>query len=229
VIRAVVVVALCGFLSACATQAIKITENLEWDGSKHKVLLMPLDVKLSELTAGGVLEPKAEWTQQAEQHITAAVNEFFRTERSVNLETADNWVKETELPIQLTKLHEVVGTSVLLHAYLPQLKLPNKGDKFDWTLGMDTQILKEHYGADYALFLFVRDSYASAGRAAVIVIGAFLAVGIHGGQQVAFASLVDLNTGDIVWFNRLAREAGDLRTAKPANDTVKLILDNFPK
>lgn len=227
--RAVVVVALCGFLSACATQTFKTTENLNWDSTKHKVLLMPMDVRLSELSAGGVLEPKADWTLEAEKHITAAVNEFFRTERSVNLATTDDWVKQAELPIQLVKLHEAVGGSIALHAYLPQLKLPNKGDKFDWTLGSDAKILKDHYGADYALFLFVRDSYTSAGRAAVIVIGAIFGVGIPGGQQVAFASLVDLDTGDVVWFNRLARGAGDLRTAGPAKDTVKLILDKFPK
>lgn len=228
-IRAIYVITLCVFLNGCVTQAIKTTDNLEWDGSKHKVLLMPMDVVLSELTAGGLLEPKAEWTQQAEQNITDAVNAFFRDERSVRVVATDDWVKEAELPVQLVKLHGTVGGSIVRHAYIPQLKLPNKGDTFDWSLGTDAQVLRDRYGADYALFLYVRDSYTSAGRAAVIVVGAILGVGISGGQQVAFASLVDLQSGDIVWFNRLARGAGDLRTPDPAKDTVKLILDKFPE
>ena len=44
-----------------------------------------------------------------------------------------------------------------------------------------------------------------------------------GGQQVGFASLVDLNSGQVVWFNRLARETGDLRTADEAAETDKAL------
>ncbi len=228
-IRRMTVVALCLLLSACATKALKINQNLEWDGANNKVLLMPLDVQLSELTAGGVTEPKAEWTAKAEKHIKTAMDEILRTDLSAKLVEADDWVRDEDLPVQLVKLHQAVGVSILLHAYAPQFKLPNKGDTFDWSLGIDTQALKKRYGADYALFVFVRDSYASAGRAAVIVFGALLGVGIPGGQQVGFASLVDLDTGDIVWFNRLARAGGDLRSEKPAMETVKLLLDGLPK
>jgi hypothetical protein len=84
------------------------------------------------------------------------------------------------------------------------------------------------HDADYALFLFVRDSYATAGRVAVIVVGALLGAGIPGGAQVGFASVVDLKTGDIVWFNRLLRPQGDLRTPDAAAETVKaLVADSF--
>ncbi len=49
-----------------------------------------------------------------------------------------------------------------------------------------------------------------------------------GGQQVGFASLVDLETGDIVWFNRLVSGVGDLRTAEPARAAVDDLLADFP-
>jgi len=57
---------------------------------------------------------------------------------------------------------------------------------------------------------------------------AVLGVGVAGGQQVAYASLVDLETGRVVWFNRMARAGGDLREAQPAAETVGSLLYGFP-
>ena len=131
--------------------------------------------------------------------------------------------------LQLVKLHGAVGNSILIHQYLPNAKLPTKKEGFDWTLGPDARVLKEAYNADFALFIFMRDSYSSSGRVAVIILAALFGVGIPGGQQIGFASLVDLNSGQIVWFNRLARAEGDLRTAQPATASIDLLLKDFPK
>ena len=49
-----------------------------------------------------------------------------------------------------------------------------------------------------------------------------------GGQQIGYASLVDLNDGRILWFGRLARNSGDLREATPAAETVEALLSDFP-
>jgi hypothetical protein len=45
---------------------------------------------------------------------------------------------------------------------------------------------------------------------------------------MAFASVVDLNTGDIVWFNRLISTTGDLRNQKEANKSVANLLKGLP-
>ena len=91
------------------------------------------------------------------------------------------------------------------------------------------QPLRSRTGADYALFIYVRDSYASDGRKLVMVAGAALHIGMLGGIQSGFASLVDLRTGDVVWFNQMARAAGDLRTADAAAESVNVLLTDFPK
>mgnify|MGYP006887600109 CR=1 FL=1 len=95
-------------------------------------------------------------------------------------------------------------------------------------LGSVAAISRSHE-ADYALFLYVRDSYASAGRVAVIVVAALMGAGVPGGSQVGFASVVDLKTGDIVWFNRLVRQAGDLRTPDAAAETVRALVSDSLK
>ena len=121
-----------------------------------------------------------------------------------------------------------MGRTILVHKYVPQLALPTKSEKFDWTLGPNAQELRETTGADYGLFVFIRDSYTSAGRAAVIVFAALLGVSVPGGYTAGFASLVDLNTGDVVWFNRLVSRSGDLRTAGPARDVINSLLAGIP-
>ncbi|MGH8650332.1 MAG: hypothetical protein ACREUP_13675, partial [Burkholderiales bacterium] len=71
-------------------------------------------------------------------------------------------------------------------------------------------------------------SYATAGRVAFVVVAALMGVGVQGGSQVGFASVVDLKTGEIVWFNRLVRPQGDLRTPDAAAETVKsLVADSL--
>ena len=49
-----------------------------------------------------------------------------------------------------------------------------------------------------------------------------------GGEQVGYASLVDLNTGRVVWFNKLDRLWGDLREPEAAVETVDALLKGFP-
>jgi hypothetical protein len=61
------------------------------------------------------------------------------------------------------------------------------------------------------------------------MVGALLGAGIPGGSQVGFASVVDLKTGDIVWFNRLVRTTGDLRTAEAATETVDALVGDSLK
>jgi hypothetical protein len=124
-------------------------------------------------------------------------------------------------------LQAAVARAIDLHHFGP-LGLPTKEGKLDWSLAEAVQPVKKATGADYALFSWVRDSYASAERKAAMIGLALLGVGITAGMQVGYASLVDLNTGQVVWFNRMMRGHGDLREAQPAAETVNALLNAFP-
>ena len=195
---------------------------------KPSIVLMPLDVELSILTASGLLEPQAEWTQSANRYIHDAMQQEF-AQRSARFVSYDNSTTDaTSTLVQLEKLHEVVGYAALVH-HVGQAKLPSKQGRFDWTLGEDVSALKQASGADYAMFVFIRDSYASGGRVALQVGAALLGVGVPGGQQIGFASMVDLDTGEIVWFNFLHSASGDLREADNAQSTVGKLLEGLPE
>ncbi len=216
---------------SCTPATYNVRDNFKPAENKvSKILIMPLDIELSELTAGGLKEPKADWTQAAKTHIMSALDKSMRAVNA-NIQSCDPSVETPEqarINQQLSKLHEVVGGTILIHKYIPAFNLPTKKDSFDWTLGGGVKTLKDLYDADYAMFIYIRDSYASGGRKALIVGAALLGVTVQGGAQRGFVSLVDLNTGDIVWFNRIARGHGDLRSEKPATETVTYLLKGCP-
>ena len=81
------------------------------------------------------------------------------------------------------------------------------------------------------MFVWVRDSYASGERKAAMVALAILSMGnivLGGGVQTGYASLVDLKTGRVLWFNQLFSATGDLRETEPAIKTVENLMAGFP-
>jgi hypothetical protein len=226
-----VIVALAPLLTACANTTA-LTRGGTWQrpAGELTVLLMTPDIEISELTAGGMLEPKAEWTAQARRHFVDSMRDQL-AQKKVRLALYERPLDDPErekADVRLLKLHDAVGGTILVHKLLPQQALPTKDGRFDWTLGAGTRALHERTGADYAVFALVRDAHATAGRAAVMVGAALVGVALPPARQVGFISLVDLRTGDIVWFNRLIDASGDLRTPEPARKAVKGLLDGFP-
>ena len=229
-------------LTGCAqTKAFKSQSAVDGKVDASVVLLLEPDVQLSLLTAAGLNEPHAEWTELGKKNVIDALNAFMN-ERNASLiryKSPRGDPDKAHRHNQIMKMHQAVGVSILNHKYNQMLALPTKADRFDWTLGPETRLLKEEHGADYALFIYLRDSYATAGRAALVamdtLIGALAALGgfggggtIRGGIQLGFASLVDLDTGELVWFNRLISETGDLRTPEPARLAVDSLLTDVP-
>lgn len=161
---------LAGSFSGCAQAVRTRPEGWQRIPSTARVVLMTPDIELSEISAGGVAEPKAEWTERAKRHVVEAL----RTEigaKNANLVVYEPPASDPAREYQhnqLIKLHDVVGRTVLVHHY-GAVKLPNKDGKFDWSLGSGASVLKDDQDADYALFVFLRDSYASAGRKAAMV------------------------------------------------------------
>ena len=194
------------------------------------IALMPADVELFEISVGGIGEPRADWTAAATKNIMA---DLRARKARLGARATEITGEQDEAVEALNNLHGAVARAIVVH-HFGQMKLPTKDGKLDWTLGPDAAKLRELSGADYALFTWVRDSYASAERKAMMVVGLAMAlagfggVALGGGTQQAYASLVDLRTGQVVWFNLLVRGSGDLREAEPAAETLTALLAGFP-
>ena len=189
-----------------------------------KVAIMPTDIELFVISAGGVMEPKADWTEAAAKHFKDAL---VQKKQALGLAAVELSAKQADEAEEINSLHGAIARSIATH-HFGALKLPTKDGKLDWSMGESVQPVKQATGADYALFSFVRDSYASAERKAMMVGLALLGIGIGLGVQTGYASLVDLNTGRVVWFNQLFRGSGDLRDAENAGETIEALLREFP-
>ena len=190
-----------------------------------RLLVLPADMELYSMSAGGVIEPRADWTDAAQKHFSTAL---ATQGRLLGPKVSTLSLPEADEFSDIVTLHRAVADAISLHHKGGMLELATKGDRLDWSLGDAVRPLRERTGADYALFTWIRDSYASNERKAAMVALALLGAISLGGEQVGYASLVDLRTGRVVWFNQLDRMSGDLRAAEPAIETVEALLKGFP-
>ena len=221
-------------LSACATTQQQASQDFRPPEGNYKLIVMRPDVMVSVLTAGGMLEEREDWTRQAEENVMAALRaqQAKRGGKATIATTLEQAGGNPELVRELDRLHEAVGRSIQMHKYNPALALPTKESVFDWTLGAKAVEYGRASGYDYALFLHAEDSFSSGGRVAlqaVSMLGCVVGVCFipPGGQQIAFVSLVDLETGRVSWFNFLVSGTGDIRTQEGADDLVEHLLDEM--
>jgi hypothetical protein len=226
-------------LGGCVTTRQVADVQFEPPQGNYSLIVMRPDVQVSSVTAGGMVEPRAEWTEQARSNLLKALTQQQATRggRTMIAETRASVPGVTpEAIADLERLHSAVGNSIAIHKYFPGNELPTKRRGIDWTLGEPAVKLGRATGMDYALFLYAQDSVASSGRVALQVLGiAGCFIGFcapqGGGGQTAYASLVELKTGDVVWFNVLQTGSqlpglafGDIRTPEGSAQMVERLL-----
>ena len=198
-----------------------------------KLLVMRPDVSVGSVTTGGLTEARADWTEAARSNLLAALR-AQQSARGGNVVVLDRRDSLPGVPAEtiaeLERLHGAVGNSIALHKYLGENLPTKRGKGLDWTLGAQAVALGQRTGMDYALFLHAQDSFASTGRVALQVLGiagcfvGFCQPNMGGGSQFAYASLVNLRTGEVVWFNVLQSRIGDIRTPAGAAEMVERLL-----
>jgi hypothetical protein len=205
----------------------------------YRLLVMRPDVTVNQLTTGGVPQPRADWSEQARQNIINALRQQQSGRGGKVLVLA----KRNELPnisaedvADIERLNYAVAQSIALHKYSGAALPTKRGRGLEYTLGADAVNLGRRSGYDYALFLYAQDNIASAGRTALQVLGvAGCFIGFcapsGGSNQFAYASLVDLRTGEVVWFNVLqtgsqlpAVKFGDIRTPAGSAQMVERLI-----
>src|SRR4051812_1401325 len=206
----------------------------------YKLLVLRPDVAVGSLTTGGMVEPRADWTDQARSNIVDALRtqQAGRGGRITIVEHRNEGPGGNAQELaNVERLNYVVDQSIVLHKYLGDYLPTKRGKGLDWTLGADAVKLGEKTDYDYALFLHAEDAQASGGRIALGVLGlagcfiGFCAPNVGGQQQLDYASLVDLKTGEVVWFNVVQAGSeipgikfGDLRTPAGATQMIDRLL-----
>ena len=226
-------------LAGCVQTRQVADVQFEPPQGNYSLVVMRPDVQVGSVTTGGLFEARADWTEQARANLLRALaqQQAGRGGRTTIAETRESIRgMDARAVADLERLHNAVGNSIALHKYVPGNELPTKRRGIDWTLGEQAVKLGRATGADYALFLSAQDSIASTGRVAMQVLGiagCFIGFCVPqgGGNQFAYASLVDLKSGEVVWFNVLQTgsqlpgvEFGDIRTPEGAAQMVDRLL-----
>jgi hypothetical protein len=221
------IVALLG-LAACTTTDTRLAEvSGTRPPSGTRILMVKPDIELSMLMVTGLEEAKADWSKQGQDNVSAAIRAEL-TGKGLEVQDLDPTSAEDPKTIQLLKLHEAVGKSIMALNY-GLIQLPTKSGRFDWTLGQGASALTKTYNADYALFTNGRGNYSSDGRKVAMVAMALLGQTLPTGSQRVFASLIDLKTGKVVWFNMaMAGADSDMRDADGAKRLTRAVLKDAP-
>lgn len=196
------------------------------------VVIIEPDIELTVVTAGGLQEPRKDWSTSARRLYPQAVRDLLAGRQTPTRPDFD--LPEALDPAsrlgQVVRLNRAVALSIgqwsQPGSVLATKKDPATGKpRMDWTLGTGVGHLREATGADYALFTYIRDSYSSGGRNALRIIPMFT---FGGGTQVGMATLVDLRSGQVVWFNLMSSQSGDLRDEAGARATAAQLLEGLP-
>jgi len=192
------------------------------------VLLVDPDVRLYETTSAGGFEFNVAWTMQAEKTVLHALVDQMNNRRMdlVPYEMPPRGSDRERQDLQILKLHAAAAQAIIDHHFNPDYRLPSKQGKLDWTLGPGVRRLKAVRKAEYAFFVCIRDSYATSGRGFGGILGSETKP--TPGALWGLASLVEMETGNIVWCSRLIRPTGDLREEEPARQAVRALLEGFP-
>lgn len=195
-----------------------------------RIVLMRPSIRVGSQATGGTFEPNADWTAQARENITRALNSIQANLGNQVVVYDEGASGEGPLATQYGNLFGAVSESVIEYQFFVGNRLETKKRKntFEWGVGPELANLKSLQNADYALFINTNDAYGSTGRKALQIFAAMGGISVTSGVHVGHAGLVDLKTGELVWLNADRQMGGDVRTPEGATKRVTQLLEGFP-
>lgn len=198
--------------------------------SAPRLGVAPPDVEVYEIAVGGVTELRDEWTQSVTQLLRA---ELAGASRFQPAPTPENLPPDAQRELtEVASLLRAISLNHLMSMWGPRELLPHQRP-LDYSVGR-IDALADACGTDALLFVFVRDSYATAGRKALAVLGVLTGAvtGIYLvpqlGSTVGSAALVHRD-GTVLWFNVHGAGSGDLREREGAATTAQALLTGLPR
>lgn len=196
-----------------------------------KVVLLPMDIKVSQVTAGGVVEEVPEWTKTAIANIEHGLRKYDAISQNLQILASP---KLTPTELETTKeylaLYSVVAGNAYSVTTFGGSAWRHKLERFDYTLGDGLAFLKARTGADAGLIIIGRHQIATGGRVAASVFAAILGgVYVQTSSNFLTIGVVDFATGDILWFTYTHGATGkDLRAVDSADKELLKMMEDFP-
>lgn len=210
-----------GFIVALAVPAafadplqyFTLTSNPPRATLPHKVLLLPLDVTVYRIGAGGVTERAEDLTKDERTETEKTLHEDIAKDKHLELVELPQLDNATQAKLdEYIALYDQVAGAALLHAGRFGA-WPQKVSHFDYTIGDGLRFLKQRTGADAALIVLGQGGVPTTSSFIAglipIVVGV---VAVPQARAQAVVGIVDLETGNLLWLDR-AMLAGGVSTA----------------
>ncbi|HET9462904.1 MAG TPA: hypothetical protein VFO43_02955 [Thiobacillus sp.] len=200
------------------------------DGLPKKVVVLPTNIKVYEVTAGDVSEEVPEWSAEVGKNVLKALSETIKSDKSLS---------EVGFPRLTSTSAAVVDEHIALYKLVTDTAvttdLSHKARRFDFSIGPGLAMLQRETGADAAIMVYGRDYVSTAGRKTKAVLGNIPIVGAFTGPPPALGrswvgiGVIDLRTGDLLWLNNETRgSTSNLRDAGDAKDIIRSIFEWYP-
>lgn len=203
------------------------SQNLE--ARPKKVVLLPPQVFVFELSAGGVPTRMADWEATARDNLITATTRQAQDSRLFELVPAPAPTSAAldQLDAHIG-LYDRVAQSVFVYGRGEQDAWAHKKYEFDYTVGPGLGFLREQTGADAALIILGADFISSGERKAAFVVGLLLGVALPLGQSFITAGLVDLKTGDVQWMSFDSSASLDTRNPADVDAIMRALYQTYP-
>jgi hypothetical protein len=197
----------------------------------HTAGILSPDIKIYELTAGGIRELRDDWCKIGKETVGQAAGECF-SERQVQVKILPIEKESEEELEDILALYRAVSRSILSHTYGDN-PFPEKVKRFEYSIGPIDSLLKR-WDSDALVLIMGFDEISTSGRkaltAAAMVLGALTGVVMlpGGGLTVVNMAVVD-PSGNILWYNVRGSHGGhDLRDPESTRQFLKSIVSDFP-
>ena len=201
----------------------------------RKMLMLPADIRVHEISAGGVVEKVDEWTINASNHAMKSVREIAGSKSLFELKEAPALAEaEKQVLDQHLALYELVAGSADFSKSGPLAPWRERAKNFDYTLGPGLRELAERSDLDAAVIVIGSDYISSTGRKATMALGilaaAFTGVALVpvGGTAYVSVGVVDLRTGNLLWFATSRGQNNDLRQEQQVHAVLEKLFTGYP-
>lgn len=195
-----------------------------------KVVILPVNIEVIEMTAGGVTEEVPEWSATAGDNVISSL--------SAAIKAAPN-LQEVKAPNLNKKMAKVVNEHLALYKLVvntaTDIGWKHKIRRFDYGIGDGLSKLRKLTGADAAILVYGRDHVSTAGRKTqaalsyIPIVNIFTGSRVQLGDSFVHVGIVDLKTGDLLWMNSEYRDdSSDLRESADASIIVNTVFEWYP-
>lgn len=224
------------FLPGCSTPTTYLARPLAEPaapGLPKRVLVVPPEVNVVEVTAGGIGEKDKEWSQQATENLLTSLRGQAGKGDLFELVPMPVLTQEEKDAVDAHRaMFDLVAANASQHALSTYSFWKERAAKLHYTVGPGLGFLAEKSGADAALFISAEDAVSTGGRLAVLAatILLFGMPAITPGYSYLAAGIVELSSGNLLWHNfdwNIARR--DLRKPQDADGLLTEVFASFPR